>query len=91
MDDLGHRLLGYAADELRGKPAHDAIHYLRPDGSPFPAADCPLLRPWLTGEAVTVDEDWFVAKDGSFVPVAYTAAPLPLPGARATVIGFRVR
>ena len=39
-------ILGYAGeDELPGRPSHEMIHYLRPDGSPFPAAQCPLLRP----------------------------------------------
>jgi PAS domain S-box-containing protein len=91
VDAKGLQILGYTADELRGKPGHDTIHYKRRDGTTFLAADCPLLRPWLTGEAVTVDEDWFIAKDGSFVPVAYKAALLPLPRGRATVIAFRVR
>jgi PAS domain S-box-containing protein len=31
-------ILGYDDEsELLGKPSHETIHYLRPDGSPFPA------------------------------------------------------
>ena len=38
------KILGYAdEDELLGCPSHETIHYLRPDGLPFPAAECPLL------------------------------------------------
>ncbi|HXZ74815.1 MAG TPA: PAS domain-containing protein, partial [Streptosporangiaceae bacterium] len=45
------KILGYAGeDELLGRISHQTIHYLHPDGSPFPAAECPLLRPRLTGE-----------------------------------------
>jgi PAS domain S-box-containing protein len=37
-------ILGYAdEEELLGKPSHATIHYRRPDGSPFPAEECPLL------------------------------------------------
>jgi hypothetical protein len=44
--------------------------------SSYPAAECPLLRPRLSGETVRVDEDWFVHQDGSLVPVAYSSAPV---------------
>jgi PAS domain S-box-containing protein len=86
------RILGYQTDsQLLGRPSHDTIHYLRPNGTPFPAADCPLLRPRVTGETVRVSDDWFVRQDGSLVPVAYSSAPLALPGGRGAVVSFRER
>jgi PAS domain-containing protein len=91
MDERGLRILGYAGDELRGKPDHETIHYRRLDGTAFHAAECPLLRPWSTGETRRVERDWFIAKDGSFVPVAYAAAALPLADASTTLVAFRVR
>ena len=91
MDERGLQILGYSADELRGKPDHETIHYLRRDGTAFPAATCPLLKPWTPGETRSNDDDWFIAKDGSFVRVAYTAAALPLAEVRATLVAFRVR
>ena len=34
--------LGYeTADELRGRPSHETIHYRHPDGTP-PASECPM-------------------------------------------------
>jgi PAS domain S-box-containing protein len=70
------RILDYDDDrQLLGRPSHDTIHYLRRDGNSYPAAECPLLRPRLSGETVRVDEDWFVRQDGSLVPVAYSSAP----------------
>jgi PAS domain S-box-containing protein len=84
------RILGYTAEpELLGKPSHATIHYLRPDGSPFPEEECPLLRPVLSGETVRIDLDWFVRKDGSSVPVAYSSAPVELDGGRGAVVAFR--
>jgi PAS domain S-box-containing protein len=84
------RILGYEDErQLVGRPSHDTIHYLRPDGTAFPAIECPLLRPRVTGETVRVDEDWFVRQDGSLVAVAYSSAPLPLADGRGAVVSFR--
>jgi PAS domain S-box-containing protein len=84
------RILGYAEEgDLLGKPSHETIHYLRPDGSPFPEAECPLLRPLQSGETVRIERDWFVRKDGSSVAVAYSSAPVELDGGRGAVVAFR--
>jgi PAS domain-containing protein len=86
------QVLGYENErQLLGRPSHDTIHYLRGDGTPFPAAECPLLRPRLSGETIRVDDDWFVRQDGSLIPVAYTSAPVPLPDGRGAVVTFRDR
>jgi PAS domain S-box-containing protein len=83
-------ILGYDDErQLLGRPSHDTIHYIRPDGTPFPAAECPMLRPRVTGETVRVDDDWFVRQDGTMVPVAYSSAPIPLPDGRGAVVSFR--
>jgi len=84
------KILGYAHErELLGRPSHETIHYLRPDGSPFPAAQCPLLRPRLTGETLHLEHDWFVRKDGTQVAVSYSSAPVDLTGGRGAVVAFR--
>jgi PAS domain S-box-containing protein len=84
------KILGYAGeDELLGRPSHETIHCRRPDGSPFPAAECPLLRPRLTGETVHLDLDWFVRKDTTHAAVSYSSAPVELPGGRGAVVAFR--
>ncbi len=86
------RILGYDEEtQLLGRPSHATIHYLRPDGTPFPAAECPLLRPRVTGETVRVEDDWFVRQDGSLVPVAYASAPIDLADGRGAIVGFSER
>jgi PAS domain S-box-containing protein len=86
------RILAYGDErQLLGRNSHDTIHYLRRDGTSYPAAECPLLRPRLGGETVRVDEDWFVRQDGSLVPVAYSSAPVPLAEGRGAVVSFRER
>jgi PAS domain S-box-containing protein len=84
------QILGYEDErQLLGRPSHDTIHYLRRDGTPFPAAECPLLRPRVTGETVRVEEDWFVRQDQSLVPVAYSSTPISLPDGRGAIVSFR--
>jgi PAS domain S-box-containing protein len=81
--------LGYGdASELEGKPSHETIHYKHPDGSDFPAADCPLLRPRTTGETVHSELDWFFRRDGTTFPVSYWSAPIDTPGGRGAVLAF---
>src|SRR5688500_2995694 len=46
-------VLGYDDErELLGCDSHATIHSHHRDGRPFPADDCPLLRPRQTGETV---------------------------------------
>jgi PAS domain S-box-containing protein len=81
--------LGYDdVSELRGKPSHQTIHYKRPDGSPFPAEDCPMLLPRTTGKTIHRADDWFVRRDGSMFPVEYWSAPIDVPGGRGAVVAF---
>jgi PAS domain S-box-containing protein len=81
--------LGYdAADELLGCHSHETIHYRRPDGTPYPAEECPMLRPRVTGERVASDLDWFLRRDGSMFPVSYVSAPLAMPEGRGAVVAF---
>jgi PAS domain S-box-containing protein len=81
--------LGYdAADELFGRDSHETIHYRHPDGTPYPAATCPMLLPRATGETFRSDLDWFFRRDGSMFPVSYVSAPLEMPEGRGAVVAF---
>jgi PAS domain S-box-containing protein len=92
LNSAALRILGYEDErQLLGRPSHDTIHYLRRDGTPFPAAECPMLLPRLNGETVRVEEDWFVRQDGSLVAVSYSSAPVALPNGRGAVVSFRER
>lgn len=83
-------ILGYESEsELIGRQSHATIHYRHPDGRPFAESDCPLLAPRQTGEPVRVEQDWFIRRDGSFVPVAYSSAPVTSDGRRGAVVVFR--
>jgi two-component system sensor histidine kinase UhpB len=76
LNPRGEELLGWRADELRGRDMHEAVHYLRPDGTPFPREQCPLLGVLRSGEEFAETHDTFVRKDGTLLPVAYVSSPV---------------
>jgi PAS domain S-box-containing protein len=81
--------LGYdGAGELFGRDSHETIHYRHPDGTPYPAAECPMLLPRETGETVRTDLDWFFRRDGSMFPVSYVSVPIELREGRGAVVAF---
>jgi PAS domain S-box-containing protein len=81
--------LGYSdAGELLGRDSHETIHHHHPDGRPFPASECPMLRPRTTGETVTSELDYFFRRDGSMFRVSYVSAPLEMTDGRGAVVAF---
>ncbi len=76
------------ADELFGCRSHETIHYKHEDGTPYAAADCPMLLPRTTGETVAIERDWFFRRDGSGFPVSYVSVPLEMPDGRGAVVAF---
>lgn len=70
------RLLGWSAAELLGQEGHAAFHFKRPDGTAVPAADCPMHRTMSTGQIFRSPEEWFVRKDGSYLPVSLVSCPI---------------
>jgi PAS domain S-box-containing protein len=76
LNPAGEQLLGWTFEELRGRKLHELSHHKRPDGTPFPAEECPSLNVLRTGVSVSNHEDIFIRKDGAFFDVVYTSAPL---------------
>jgi PAS domain S-box-containing protein len=76
MNQAAEELLGWSAAELSGHFLHGVMHNRRTDGSSVPLDECPILRARRDGEIVRVEDDIFICRDASELPVAYTAAPL---------------
>lgn len=83
-------MFGWSSAELIGKKMHDLAHHKHPDGSPFPASECPVFQVLKRGAPLRECEDVFIRKDGSFIPVVLSASPL-LDNGRidGVVIGVR--
>jgi PAS domain S-box-containing protein len=75
MNQVAQDLLGWRWEDLRGRQLHPILHSQRLDGSPMPPEECPMLRARRDGEVVRVEDDIFIRRDGSHLPVAYTASP----------------
>jgi PAS domain S-box-containing protein len=76
VNPAAEAILGWTNAELLGRKMHDMTHYKHPDGTPFPASDCPGLNVLQKGIELREHEDTFIRKDGSFVPVVFSASPL---------------
>jgi PAS domain S-box-containing protein len=76
INAAAERLLGWTPADLAGRRVHDVIHAHRPDGSPHPPDECPVLSAAKDGERVRVADDVFARRDGTLLPVEYTVTPL---------------
>jgi PAS domain S-box-containing protein len=89
VNPAGVRAMGYEdASEMEGKVGHWLVHYKRPDGSHYPIEECLLREAALQGKPLTAGEDWWVRKDGSMIPVSYTAAPVEIAHGQGLVVAF---
>ncbi len=71
------RMMGFAHEgEVLGRKLHDVIHHTHPDGSAFPASDCPLYHCAKDGTPAHIYDDVFHRTDGHPVPVEYWATPI---------------
>jgi len=68
-------MLGLSEGELLGQAQHALFHHHRPDGRPYPQADCPIHQTAEDGQARR-GEEWFFRKDGSGFPVEIVATSL---------------
>lgn len=79
INPAAEQLIGCPAEEVLGAPLHAKVLHTRPDGTPYPAPECPLNEVLASGVSVRNHEDYFIRKDGSFVPVLCSAAPIVDP------------
>ncbi|HEV2765055.1 MAG TPA: PAS domain S-box protein [Pyrinomonadaceae bacterium] len=90
MNRAAEQMLGWKEPELLGKSMHETVHFQRPDGTPFPQAECPLLSVRESGVTCRVEDDAFTRKDGGLVHVAYTSSPVLTDGrVSGAVVAFR--
>ena len=85
------KLLGWTEEDLRGKHLHDVIHTHRADGTPILSeAECDHQKVRSEGKHMRGEDEVYTCKDGSLLPIAYSAAPITSGSAgTGTVIVFR--
>jgi len=70
------RMLGYEPDELVGQPIHKIVHHSRPDGTYYPAEECPIYATFKDSSVHSSSEAFVWHKDVTAVPVEYTSTPI---------------
>lgn len=76
-------MTGYSGiDEIKGRPLHYAVHFRKPDGSPYPMEECPIDQANAEIVALRAQREIFCRKDGSLFPVEYNVAPITRDGQR---------
>jgi PAS domain S-box-containing protein len=86
----GSEMLGYEPEELIGQVMHNLTHYVRADGSPYPASECPIHRTAVEGIPCAVSDEVMWRKDGSEMQMEYVASPVREHGRLSgAVVNFR--
>lgn len=90
LNRAGVSLLGYTEREIRGLDVHEALHHTRPDGSPRPRPESPIVGALEEGgRAKSSTDDVLWRKDGTSFPARWTLQPmwdgLELRGAVLTI------
>jgi C4-dicarboxylate-specific signal transduction histidine kinase len=55
---------------------HEVLHHSHPDGTPYPAHECPIYAALRDGRVHAVDSEVFWTKDGTKIPVDYVSTPI---------------
>ena len=70
------RMTGWEVDELIGKPQHEIVHHSKPDGSPYPDAECPIYAAFRNAATYHVSDEVFWRRGGVSFPVEYCSTPM---------------
>ncbi|MBL8490895.1 MAG: PAS domain S-box protein, partial [Rhodocyclaceae bacterium] len=83
------QMLGYTAEQMVGRSAHELFHSRRGDGTPYPKEECPTHDAVRDGREVRVDHEVFWRADGRVIPVMYAVHPMLRDGRNVgAVISF---
>lgn len=80
VNPAAERLLGWTESDLMSTHIYETIHDRRPDGSAQPEGDCPTMDSIRSAKPVWREDDVFSRKDGTRLPVAYSASPIVSDG-----------
>jgi PAS domain S-box-containing protein len=82
------RMLGYTQPgQFLGKNMHTLSHHSRPDGTPYPAQECPIHQTLQHGEGARVDDEVLWRADGTSFPAEYSSYPVRRGGELVGAVG----
>ena len=86
INDAGAKALGYAPEELTGRDFHQVVQHSHEDGTPYSPATSPILQALERSQPVRMRNEVFWRRDGTAIPVEYSANPLMEDGRIAGVV-----
>ncbi len=90
MNEEAGRLLGWTADELNDRGAHELIHFRKADGTPLPQEACRMHGSALRRTRYASNDEVFVRKDGTVFPISVVCSPIVGEnGVAGSVVAFR--
>ncbi len=80
-NDACVRILGFdSSDQLLGRNMHEIMHHTKPDGTAYPAPDCPIYLALRSGEATHADDEILWRRDGSNFSAECWSRPIQIGG-----------
>lgn len=79
MNAAAEKILGRSEQELIGCLVNEIVQHHLPDGSLFPAENCPQFIVIRSGESIN-GSGHYIGRDGSFIPVEYLSRPIMVGG-----------
>jgi PAS domain S-box-containing protein len=77
LNRAGVQLLGYTERQIKGRDAHDTLMHTRPDGTPWPREESPILHALEQSEAVDSRAGAILWRRGSReVPARWSLRPM---------------
>ncbi len=73
---IAQAMFGWPQDDLLGQFLHEKLNCRRSVAVPDPILDCPHMRVLASGQTIRSEDDFFVHKEGSLVPISSSAAPI---------------
>ncbi|GEO02552.1 hypothetical protein AAE02nite_02160 [Adhaeribacter aerolatus] len=86
MNPMAEVMTGFSFAEMQEQPLHNLVHHHRPNGSPYPMAECPLGIALKENKVLRGHEDVFIRKDGTFFNVSCSATPVFEQGTLAYMV-----
>ena len=86
INEAGARALGYTPDELTGCDVHETIQHSHADGTAYSRSTSPILHALRRAEPIRMRDEVFWRKDGTAIPVEYSANPLLDDGSVAGLV-----
>jgi two-component system, OmpR family, sensor histidine kinase VicK len=76
INEAGAQTLGYTPEQLTGLDLHQVIHHSHADGTPYSKSTSPILQALRRSESIRMRDEVFWRRDGTSVPVEYSANPI---------------